>query len=78
MSGISADNSAVFLVDPTKGPGGKVLVAQITVKTPCSKGWTAKMGLTGKTTKDVEWRDYVTFGWTTGSTTPPRWAAYRC
>eukprot|EP01047_Picozoa_sp_COSAG01_P041031 COSAG01_NODE_3494_length_6009_cov_20.673435_1_plen_1632_part_10 len=72
--GITTSNGAVFLMDPTKGPKGKVLVAQVTVAVPCSKGWTAQMMLIGKTASKAEWRDYVTFGWSkfsTGPTPPP-------
>ena len=45
-NGITADDGAVFWMDPTAAPGGTVTVAQVT--TPSGSRWQATMGMQGK------------------------------
>ena len=53
-------------MNPKAGPtaGKKILVAQVTIAVPCSKLWSATMGLTGYLRNGKAWRDdKVVFAW---------------
>jgi hypothetical protein len=65
-TGVMSHNAAVFWMDPRKAPKthSKVLLAQLTVKVPCSRKWSAAMGLSGYTTAGKIWRNnQIVFAW---------------
>eukprot|EP01049_Picozoa_sp_SAG25_P004265 SAG25_NODE_265_length_10686_cov_15.394163_3_plen_1904_part_00 len=68
--GLSLEDAGVFWMDPTDTTkistqsasintmaGRPVLLAQLTLAIPCLVGWTATMGLVGKTKTGKMWRD---------------------
>jgi uncharacterized protein YbaA (DUF1428 family) len=64
--GVESNNAAIFWMNPSAGPrkGKPIVVAQITVPVPCSKSWSAVMGLTGYLNNGKAWRDdSVVFAW---------------
>jgi hypothetical protein len=64
--GLSSKNAAMFWMNPKAAPshGKSILVAQVTVKVPCSKKWSAEMGMTGYKLNGQAWRDDdVVFAW---------------
>jgi len=64
---LHADSGAVFWMNPKAAPkrsNKPVLVAQVTVKVPCSKRWSAMMGVTGYRNNGKAWRNNnVVFAW---------------
>jgi hypothetical protein len=64
---LHSDNGAVFWMSPRSGPKAGVkpiIVAQVTVKVPCSRGWSASMGVTGYRMNGQGWRNNnVVFAW---------------
>jgi hypothetical protein len=77
--GLSSKNAAIFWMDPRKAPshGKSILVAQVTVKVPCGKKWSAEMGMTGYTLNGKAWRDDgVVFAWSKFSMPKPGCPVY--
>jgi len=66
-SQLHATSGAVFWMNPKAAPkksNKPVLVAQVTVKVPCSKRWSATMGVTGYRNNGKAFRnDNVVFAW---------------